>query len=164
MLKRLTMKSITRIAGRFVRISAKAFAVAAIPAFALADIVGVDAVDERIGDLAETALTELARAEDASRFGNPEERDGLSGSASLSYRGKTGNSERQEFSTGARLRYADGQFVHNLGFALDFADRAGVKTKEDILAVYDGNYCFNDKVYGFVLGRVEIELGSACEQ
>ncbi len=159
------MKSTSRNTGRFVGMSAMALAVAAMPALAFADMTGVDAVDERIGDISETAQTDLARAEDASRFGNPEGRDGMSGSASLSYSGKTGNSESQEFSTGARLRYADGPFVHNLGFALDFADTAGVKTKEDILAVYDGNYYFNDKVYGFVLGRLEMDgLASAAGQ
>ncbi len=118
-------------------------------------LTGIDGLDDRIDDIEEDARDDLERAEDASRFGNPEFRPGLSGSASLGYSGKTGNNESQEFSAGARLRFAQGQMVQTIGLALDFADVSGVKTKEDVFGVYDANYYFNDSFYGFVLGRVE---------
>lgn len=124
-------------------------------AFAQTLITGTRALDERIDDITEDVQTELDLANDASRFGNPEYRPGMSGSASLGYSGKTGNNESQEFSAGARLRFAQGPMVQNIGIALDFADVAGTKTKEDAFAVYDANYYFNDQFYGFVLGRVE---------
>lgn len=124
-------------------------------AFAQGVLTGTDQLDDRIDDIDREARDDLERAEDAARFGNPEYRPGLSGSASLGYSGKTGNNESQEFSLGARLRYAQGQFVQTIGVALDFADDDGVKTKEDVFAVYDANYYFNDSFYGFVLGRVE---------
>ncbi|MEF3047234.1 DUF481 domain-containing protein [Pseudotabrizicola sp. L79] len=131
-------------------------ALAAAPmAFAQATITGVDAVDDSIDDITDSVADDMARAEDASRFGNPEFRPGLSGSASVGYSGKTGNSESQDLSIGMRLRYAQGNFVQSIGAALDFQESANVKTKEDVLAVYDANYYFDQNFYGFVLARVE---------
>ena len=79
----------------------------------------------------------------------------MSGSASLSYSGSTGNNESQEFAAGARLRFAQGQIVQTIGVALEFADEDGVTTQEEIFGVYDLNYYIDDRFYGFVLGRVE---------
>lgn len=141
-------------AARFATVSTLALVLAAPGAMAQ-DLTGLSDLDDRLTDIEDTVKDDMARSEDAARFGNPEFRPGLSGSASLSYSGKTGNSESQEFAAGARLRYAQGQWVHTLGFALNFADNAGVKTKEDTFIVYDGNYYFDDNFYGFVLGRVE---------
>lgn len=153
------MKPIVQIATR----STLLLALAAVPSLSFADVTGLQAVDDRITDVSAAVDTELAKADDAARFGNPEQRQGLSGSASLGYSGATGNSESQEFSAGARLRFGQGRFVHNLGFALNMAENAGVSTKEDLLAVYDGNYYFNDNVYAFVLGRLENDgLASAA--
>ena len=118
-------------------------------------LTGTDALDDRLDDIEERAQDDLERAEDASRFGNPEFRPGLSGSASLSYSGSTGNNESQEFSAGARLRAAQGQIVQTIGVALEFSDEDGVTTEEEIFGVYDFNYYFDDRFYGFVLGRVE---------
>lgn len=118
-------------------------------------LTGTDALDDRLDDIEERAQDDLERAEDASRFGNPEFRPGLSGSASLSYSGSTGNNESQEFSAGARLRAAQGQVVQTIGVALEFSDEDGVTTEEEIFGVYDLNYYFDDRFYGFVLGRVE---------
>ena len=120
-------------------------------------LTGTDALDDRIDDIADNVREDLDRSNDESRFGNPEYRPGLSGSASLSYSGKTGNNESQEFSAGARLRFAQGQVVQTIGIALDFADDNGVTTKEDVFGVYDLNYYFDDRFYGFVLARVETD-------
>ncbi len=119
------------------------------------DATGVSALNDRIDDI-ETAISDdLSRGNDENRFGNPEFRPGLSGSASIGYTGQTGNSESQEFFAGARLRFASGQLIQTIGVAMDYADEAGVKTKEDLFAVYDANYYINDQLYGFALGRVE---------
>ena len=137
-------------------ISALVLSVAATGAYAQDTITGVRTLNDTLDDIDREVNKDIARANDSLRFGNQNDRMGLSGSASLSYSGKTGSSESQEFTAGTRLRYAQGQFVHTLGVAMDFADsKAGGKTKEDIFAVYDGNYYINDSVYGFVLGRVE---------
>ncbi len=128
---------------------------AATPMLAQSEITGVTGLNDRLDDIEETVQDDFERSEDASRFGNPEYRPGLSGSASVTYTGKTGNNESQEFSAGARLRFAQGPVVQTFGAALDFADDNGVKTKEDVFGVYDLNYYFNDQFYAFALGRIE---------
>ncbi|MBT9247365.1 DUF481 domain-containing protein [Gemmobacter fulvus] len=140
-----------RIAG----VSTLALLLAGAPVFAQATLTGTEALNDRLDDINEAVTDDLERAEDNARFGNPEFQQGLSGSASLGYSGKTGNNESQEFSAGARMRYAQGNWVQTVGIALDFADVEGVKSKEDVFGVYDANYYFNDSFYGFVLGRVE---------
>lgn len=134
-------------------------------AFAQTTLTGTQALNDRIDDVDQAVADDLARSEDAARFGNPEFRPGLSGSASLGYSGKTGNNDSQELSVGARLRYANGAFVQTIGVALDYAESAGASTKEDVFAVYDANYYFNDQFYAFVLGRVETDgLASTADQ
>lgn len=119
------------------------------------DTTGMTALNDRIDDIQTAANKDIARGNDANRFGNPEFRPGLSGSASLSYFGQSGNNKSQDFSAGARLRYAAGPLIQTIGFAMDYADVGDVKSKQDIFAVYDANYYFNDKLYGFILGRAE---------
>lgn len=129
----------------------------AAPALAQTDLTGTTALDDRLEDIEDDVADEMARAEDAARFGNPEFRQGFSGSASLGYSGKTGNNESQEMTLGVRLRYAQGQLVHTLGAALDYAEAEGTSTKEDVFAVYDASYYFDDRFYVFGLARVETD-------
>lgn len=147
------MKKVLNIAA----VSALTVLMAGTAVVAQTTLTGTRAVNDRIDDIEDNVTEDMDRAQDAARFGNPEFRPGLSGSASLGYSGKTGNNESQEFSLGARLRYAQGQFVQTIGVAMDFADDAGVKTKEDVFAVYDANYYLNDQFYVFALGRVETD-------
>lgn len=140
---------------KFAGVTAVALVMAGAPVWAQATLTGTEAIDDRIDDINEAVADDLARSEDASRFGNPEFRPGLSGSASLGYSGKTGNNESQEFSAGARLRYAQGQLVQTISVALDFAEDAGTRNKEDVFGVYDANYYFDDNFYAFALGRIE---------
>lgn len=118
-------------------------------------LTGIDSVDDRIDDIDRSARLDLDRGNDAFRYGSPEYREGLSGSASLGYSGKTGATDSSEFSMGARLRMANGPRVQTLGVVLDFAESGSVKTKEDLFAIYDANYYFDDNLYGFALGRVK---------
>jgi putative salt-induced outer membrane protein len=136
-------------------LSAVALSLITTAAFAQTTLTGTRILDDRIDDIEENAQDDLDRADDAARFGNPEYKPGLSGSASLGYTGKTGNNESQEFSLGARLRFAQGQFEQTIGIALDYAEDDGIKTKEDVFGVYDANYYLGDKLYLFALGRVQ---------
>ncbi len=140
---------------KIVAVSALAMVLAAPASFAQSTLAGTGALNDRIDDIERDITDDLARAEDASRFGNPEFRPGLSGSASLGYSGQTGNSESQEFNLGTRLRFASGQLVQTIGVAMNFADENGVSTKEDVFGVYDANYYLTDRFYVFALGRVE---------
>lgn len=121
------------------------------------DTIGMTALNNRIDDIQYNVGKDLALGEDPNRFSNPEFRPGLSGSASLGYTGQTGNTKAQDFTAGARLRFAQGAFVQTIGLAADYADANGVKTNEDLFAVYDADYYINDKVYGFILGRVQTD-------
>ncbi len=124
-------------------------------ASAQTELTGINTLDDRLDDIEERVQDDFERSEDESRFGNPEFQPGLSGSASLAYSGQTGNNESQEFTLGARLRYAQGNFVQTIGTAIEFTDDDGTSTTEDVFAVYDANLYFNDSLYGFVLGRIE---------
>ncbi|PJF11198.1 YdiY family protein [Pseudorhodobacter sp. MZDSW-24AT] len=124
-------------------------------ALAQVEITGVETLNDRLDDINEAVADDMARAEDAARFGNPEFRPGLSGSASIGYSGKTGNNESQDISAGVRLRYAQGQFVQTLGAALDFSESNNTATKEDVFAVYDANYYFDQNFYAFALARLQ---------
>ncbi|WP_050521584.1 DUF481 domain-containing protein [Pseudorhodobacter wandonensis] len=137
-------------------IAAMAVALATSGAFAQ-ELLGTTALNDTIDDIDRDVAKDMARSSDASRFGNPEFRPGLSGSASLSYSGKTGNSESQDLTVGTRLRYASGPMVQTLGIAIDFQEASNVSTKEDIFAVYDANYYINDKFYVFALARIETD-------
>ncbi len=118
-------------------------------------VTGIDSVDDRIADIERAAQIDLDRANDPFRYGNPEYRAGLSGSASLGYTGKTGATDSSEFSLGARLRYSSGPMIQTIGVVMDFAESGSIKTKEDVFAIYDANYYFNDSFYAFLLGRVK---------
>lgn len=126
-----------------------------LPAMAQDRITGISDLDDRIEDIERDVAEDMARSEDAARFAFPEFRPGFSGSASLGYVARTGNTEAQEFNLGVRLRYAQGPFVQTLGIAADFAEDDGSKTKEDIFMVYDANYYLTDRFYLFGLARAE---------
>ena len=145
------MKELSKVAGGAVI----GLLLGATASMAQGVLTGTTALDDRLDDISQNAQDDLERADDTSRFGNPEFRPGLSGSASLSYTGSTGNNESQEFAAGARLRFAQGQIVQTIGVALEFADEDGVTSQEEIFGVYDLNYYIDDRFYGFVLGRVE---------
>ena len=135
--------------------AALALALCAQAGFAQTTLIGIRAIDDQIDDINRAAQIDLERSNDDYRYGSPEYREGLSGSASLGYSGKTGATDSSEFSLGARLRYAAGPLIQNIGVVMDFAESGSIKTKEDVFAVYEANYYFNDKFYAFGLGRIK---------
>lgn len=137
--------------------SALALILGATAAFAQTTITGIRTINEGIDDQQRDVKIDLDRGRDDYRFGSPEFRQGLSGSASVGYVGTTGNTDSSEFNLGARLRNASGPFVQTIGVLLEFNETNGVRSKEEVFAVYDANYYFNDSFYGFVLGRVSTD-------
>jgi len=127
----------------------------ALPAIAQDRITGIRDLNDRLDDIEQDIADDMARSEDAARFGYPEFQPGFSGNASLGYSAQTGNTDTQDFSLGVRMRYAQDQWVQTLGVAADFAETDGVKTEENIFAVYDGNYYFNERFYMFALARAQ---------
>ncbi|QCO56153.1 DUF481 domain-containing protein [Pseudorhodobacter turbinis] len=138
---------------KIVTAAALALALTASGAFAQ-ELLGTTALNDTLDDIDRDVAKDMARANDASRFGNPEHRPGMSGSASLAYSGKTGNNESQDLTIGTRLRYASGPLVQTLGAAVDFQEVSNSSTKEDVFVVYDANYYFNDRFYAFALARI----------
>jgi putative salt-induced outer membrane protein len=122
-------------------------------AFAEGELVGTKALNDRIDDIETAVEDDFERSQDVARFANPEFKQGLSGSASLSYVGKSGNTDEQDFALGLRLRHAKDAFVQTLGMAIDFSETDGASTKKDVFGIYDANYYFNDRFYGFALAR-----------
>ena len=118
-------------------------------------LTGIRDLNDRIDDLEDDIQEDIDRAEDNYRFGNPEQRQGLSGSASLGYSGTSGQNDSQDLSVGARLRYEQGQVVQTIGVVLEYSEVEGDSTQEDVFAVYDLNYYLNDRFYLFALGRVQ---------
>ena len=141
---------------KFATVAALALALTTSGAFAQ-ELLGTTALNDTLDDIDRDVAKDMARGQDAARFGNPEFRPGLSGSASLAFSGKTGNSESQDLTIGTRLRYASGQLVQTLGVAVDFQEASNKATKEDIFAVYDANYYLNDQFYIFGLARIQTD-------
>ena len=138
-------------------VAVAALSLTALPVFAQADITGQTTLNDRIDTITENVDTALARGTDEFRFGNPEFQPGLSGSAALGLSAASGNTKSQEFTLGLRLRSASGPFVQVMSAAIDYAKENNVKTKEDVFGVYDGDYYFNNNLYGFILGRVSTD-------
>ncbi|WP_018000455.1 DUF481 domain-containing protein [Paracoccus sp. N5] len=133
----------------------------AAPAFAQsetsagANAVGITQVNEDMRDVERDVRDDFARSEDAYRFGNPDQRQGTFGSVALSYTGSTGNSENQDFNLSGRLSHNQGQFSQSVGILLEYGDNnAGNKDTEKTYVIYEGMYNFNDRFYGFALGRL----------
>ncbi|MDH2328786.1 DUF481 domain-containing protein [Cereibacter sp. SYSU M97828] len=121
-------------------------------------IVNPNAIDDEIDLQNFRVQQQFDRANDEYRFGSPNYREGLSGSASLGYAGQSGNNEGQNVNIGARLTHSYGQFSQNLSFLMNFSeDNDGDASREDVFGVYDGIYNINDRFYGFVMGRVRTD-------
>ncbi|MDF3605478.1 DUF481 domain-containing protein [Paracoccus sp. DMF-8] len=133
----------------------------AVPAFAQsessagANATGITEVSEQMRDVEDAVRDDFARSDDAYRFGNPELRQGLYGSVALSYVGRDGNSENQDFTLSGRLSHNQGQFSQSVGILLEYGENnAGDKDTEKTSVVYEGMYNINDRFYAFGLGRL----------
>ncbi len=144
------MKKTLHLAG----ISMIALMIAGATATAQTTLTGIRDVNDEINDIERQARIDIERANDEYRFGSPEYREGLSGSASLGYSGTSGASDSSDFTLGARIRHASGPFVQTIGMILEFSETDGVKSEESVFGVYDANYYFSENFYGFALGRV----------
>ncbi|HRO13662.1 MAG TPA: DUF481 domain-containing protein [Paracoccus sp. (in: a-proteobacteria)] len=120
-----------------------------------ANVIGATGVNEQIEDVGEAVRDDFARSEDAARFGPADRRTGTFGSVALTYAGRTGNQENQDFSLAGRLSHNMGPFQQSVGILLEYGeDEDGDTDTEKTSVIYDGNYYFNDQFYAFVLGRL----------
>ena len=122
------------------------------------NVTGVSNLDDRLDDIEDAVQDDFDRSADRSRFGRPDAREGLFGSVAVTYTGRDGNDENQDFSLAGRLSNNAGAFQQSVGILLEYAeDDDGDAETEDTSVIYDGNYYFNDKVYAFILGRVSTD-------
>lgn len=135
-----------------------------VPAFAQTEIAtganttGVAQVNDDITDIEDAVEDSFERSADADRFGPSDRRQGLFGNMSLSYTGRTGNVENQDFALAGRIQHNQAPFAQSIGLSVEFGeDDAGNKDKEEVAAIYDAQYYFNDRFYAFALGRFEID-------
>jgi len=150
------MKKVTLLTGTaaiLTALSAPAFAQTQIATGA--DASGVSAIDDNITDIEDNVSDSFDRAVDADRFGPADRRQGLFGTMSLSYSGATGNSDTQDLAVAGRVNYNQGQFAQSVGLSVEFGENDnGDKDQEDVNAIYDAQYYFNDSLYAFALGRI----------
>lgn len=135
----------------------------AMPAFAQSEIAtganisGITSIHERIEDVEEAVQDDFDRSNDIYRQGFNRQ-DGLRGGVSLSYAGRSGNSEGQDLTLGGRVYHSQGPFSQNAGVLLDFSeDDDGETDRRDVSVIYDGSYDFSPRAYGFILGRVSVD-------
>lgn len=134
------------------------------PAFAQAEfstganITGVGGVEDRIEDVEEAVQDDFDRSQDSARFGPADRRSGTFGSIALTYAGRSGNYENQDFSLAGRLSHNQGPFQQSVGLLLEYGeDDDGDADTKRTSVIYDGNYYFNDQFYAFVLGRAAVD-------
>lgn len=135
-----------------------------VPAFAQTEIsaganaAGVSEINDQITDIEDDIQDDFARSGDVDRFGPADRRQGLFGTMSLAYSGRTGNTENQDLAIAGRVSYNQAPFAQSVGLAIEFGeDDNGDKDQEEVSAIYDAQYYFNDRFYAFALGRFEID-------
>lgn len=133
------------------------------PAFAQTEfatggnVTGLSGIDDAITDVQDDVQDDFDRSADAYRFGPAERRQGLSGSMSLSYTGRTGNTENQDLLIGGRVGYAQANWAQTVGLLIEFGENDdGDRDEERVRGIYDANYYFNDQFYAFALGSFDI--------
>lgn len=131
------------------------------PAFAQQEIAtganatGISEVNDQMTDVEDAVRDDFDRSSDAYRFGPPDRQEGIFGSVALSYIGRTGNTENQDFSLSGRLSYNQGAFSQSVGILLEYGeDNNGDTDTEKTSTIYEGLYNINDRFYGFALGRL----------
>lgn len=143
-------------------VSALALSLASAPVFAQAlradtDLTGVASINEKIDNVNEAVADDFARSSDRDRFGPADAREGLSGGISLTYAGRTGSKDTQDFTLAGRMSHTQGRLTQNVGLVLEYGESESVKDKEETFVVYDANYLFNDRFYGFMMGRIKTD-------
>lgn len=140
---------------KFALLASAAAVAFAGPLWAQSDITGSTVVNDQIDDIEIAVNRDMKRSEDAARFGNGDDNSGFSGSVSLGYSGKSGNTDSQDLTAGLRLRFAQGQIVQTIGAVVDYSEENSTSSTEDIFVVYDANYYINNSFYVFGLARVK---------
>ncbi len=132
-------------------------AVLAAPAFAQGRLIGTEALDDQIEEIERDVSTDLARGEDAQRFGPYNVPQGWRGSVALTGSASTGNTDVGDVSAAGRLTFGHGPYSHTFGLAFEYGEANGVKNEEKFFAIYEGSRYFTPEFYAFGVGRYEYD-------
>lgn len=124
-------------------------------ALAQGALIGTDRVDERVEDIEQDAAEDIARGDDAARFGPEGIRQGFSGTLAITGSASSGNTENVDLSGAGRINYGAGLWTHSLGFGMEYGEANEVKNEEQIFATYDVTRELGQNFYAFGLGRAE---------
>lgn len=153
-MKKVTL--LTSTAAIMAALAAPAFAQSEIAAGA--NVTGLGNVDRAIRDVQDDVQDDFDRSGDPYRFGMADRREGLSGSMSLSYAGRTGNTENQDLLIGGRVSYNQNQWAQSVGLLIEFTENDdGTKDEERVRGIYDAMYNINERVYAFGLASFDID-------
>lgn len=129
----------------------------AAPGFAQQRALGIETLNDQIDDINDDVQTDLARGNDADRFGPTGVAQGWSGSFALSASGTSGNTDNGELSGAGRLTYGTGNWSHLFGFAIEYGEANGQKSEEKFFGTYEGSRYFTEQFYAFGLARYQYD-------
>ncbi|WP_339760933.1 DUF481 domain-containing protein [uncultured Sulfitobacter sp.] len=130
---------------------------AAAPVFAQQRALGIETLNDQIDDITDDVETDLARGDDAERYGPNGVVQGWRGSFALSASGTSGNTDDGEVSGAGRLTYGIGSWNHLVGFAIEYGEANGQKSEEKFFGTYEGSRYFSDQLYAFGLARYQYD-------
>lgn len=146
------MKNFTKLAS----VSAIAL-ILAVPALAQQESLRIENLDDRIDDITADVNTDMARGQDAERFGPNGVVQGFRGSLALTASGTSGNTDTGEVSGAGRLTYGIGAWNHSAGFAVEYGEANGNKSEEKFFGTYEASRYFTPEFYMFGIGRFEFD-------
>lgn len=141
---------------KFATVSAIALMVAG-PVAAQGALVGTDALNDQIDDITSDVNEDLARGNDADRYGSTGVAQGFRGSIALTAAGTSGNTDTGKIAGAGRLSYGIGDWNHSAGFAISYGESNGVKDEEKFFATYEASRYFTPEFYAFGIGRFEYD-------
>lgn len=137
-------------------VSALALSVSA-PLYAQTALTGIEQLNDDIDDITDDVNEDIARGDDADRFGPNGVAQGWRGSFALSASGTSGNTDTGELSGAGRLTYGVGDWNHLIGFAAEYGESNGIKSEEKFFGTYEGSRYFTPELYAFGVARFQYD-------
>ncbi len=129
----------------------------AAPVVAQQRALGIETLDDQIDDINRDVASDMARGNDADRYGPNGVAQGWGGSFALSASGTSGNTDNGELTGAGRLTYGTGNWSHLFGFAIEYGEANGQKNEEKFFATYEGTRYFSPEFYAFGLARYQYD-------
>lgn len=125
--------------------------------YAQGELVGIEALDDRIDDIEELTEEEFEEGEDPNRFGGQTFGPGWTGSVSAAGGIQDGNTDSRDFSLAGRVRNSTGPWNQTVGLAFEYGKDEDIENEKSVFAVYDLNRDLTDRLYVFGLARAQYD-------